>query len=999
MRQNRCLILFVFLIFGHSYAQNNLFPLQHYTIESGLSHDKITSIVKDQEGFMWFGTHNGLNRFDGLHFEVINPIPESSLFTTIHHFAQDRDGWFWLVTNDGLIRFHPKTRQYKQVFLRDDWSTQAIGSQIYRIHLSDRGHAWFATQKHLYKINLKTQQYQFFKMPFWASRLFFGALEDSKGRVWVQISTALYRFEEKTRKFKYYYGIDDLHTDPKQNFTGIPFEDSAGQLWLPNWYDYPRVYDERSDSFVVRGKQKSVNNIYLEDITEEGRKFLWAAGGNTGLQILWLDDLSFELIEHDSCKPYTHNMRPVNCLFKDEAANIIWIGTDKGIEKYDRFMARFKRNPVFEKGRAKIHGEITQILQDKNQDHIFWLSVWGDGLYRWNRKTNELQYFNQKNTPMPDPALFDATQQADGSLWLAAGGGFYQYDPRNNTWKIFRDFFKRTKSVNNVLNIFKDEHRDRVWIGCNHEGLWYLEKGARSPTRWYFPDIPPEDRHFITKIQSDKQGNIWISSHSGLHKINVEKKTTEKIFLGVYGRHKTAINSFFISKDQHIWLTGVDFLMKLDKNGKYLESFNLQENFRSHPFDLVEDKQGCLWIGSDNGLHKFYPQTKKFKTFHKDEGLIDNAVNGDLSICKNGEIFLAFTGGEFNFFHPDLIQYNLQKPSIAFTGILVNNQKRVIDFNQPLILHPQENIIHFNFVALNYSLTHKNKFAYQMKGFDEKWTYTDQPNANYTNLDEGTYTFRVIAANNDAVWNEQGTALQIVVLAPFYRTWWFRIVLLLMLSAVMYGLFSYRQNQRKKIDAFRNRIAKDLHDDMGSTLSSIRIISDVLRQQIKDAHPQSEKMLQRISQGAASLSDAMQDIIWSIKTDFDTLEDMLARMRAFALKLLEAKQIAFKTRISQDFENTHLNIEQRRNIYLIFKEAVNNAAKYAECREVELIIEMEKKQFGMIVQDNGKGFDPEKISLGNGLQNMQKRAAELKGICLIRSQIGQGTRVELKLKL
>lgn len=991
------LLFFLLLYLSKAWAQDLEFPMTYYSVKDGLSNNYVTAILKDQEGFIWIATRNGLNRYDGLKFEEVKLFHQGQEHSVIYHFAQDNQGWFWIVSNNGLIKFHPRNKKIIPISLKDTWNK--ISAEKIRLTIDIKAHksyAWFAGQNYLYKIDLKTLQYKAFAMPFKASRTLFGVFEDRKGRVWVKISTALYQFNEKTGQFKYYYGIDDVNHDSFM-VESIPYEDSAGKLWLGTWFDYPRVYNPKSDSFEPTSKEKRITTLWLEDIAENGKKFMWAGGGDTGLGVFWLDDNRVMPIYSDACRPLTYRGNTITYFFKDTESETVWIGTDVGIAKYDPYSIRFHRSDFQRIIKKPIQGSISKVIQDKQKSDILWISVWADGVYRWNRKTNEIKHFNNETAGLPDVGIFDILQAKNGLIWTANGGGLSRYNENKNEWKYYRDFFKRKGVISNALTLHQDQN-ERIWFGCNFEGLWYFEPNQETPIRWQLPDIEPNERHYITKIIEDKEQNLWISSHSGLYKINFKNKTSQKIPLGKYETQKIALNSVFISANQHIWVSGFDFIYELDNKGKLIQEIDRSKGLKGQPYYIVEDEFNFLWIGTNNGLQTFSPGTKKFRDFWLEEGVLENEVSNQMVKIPSGEIIIGFHQ-EINYFKPRYFKYNTRLPKIVFKDIEINNELRTIDFQKTLTLYPGENSLKISFVALNFTHAQRNKYAYKLEGFHQKWIPNEDGDANFTNLEAGDYTFRVIAANNDGIWNQKGIQLKIKVIPPFYRQWWFRVLLIVIIFGLIFWLFQYRQQQRQKIEAIRNRIAKDLHDDMGSTLSSIRIISEVLQSQLPDNQSNTAAMLQRISQGAASLSDSMQDIIWSIKTDNDTLEDMLSRMRSFALKLLESKQIQFKSNITENFDHTFLSIEQRRNIYLIFKEAVNNAVKYAQCTEIQFIIQVIDKHFTMIIVDNGQGFDDTQISYGNGLQNMQKRAQELKGNCNIQSELGRGTRVEVKIKL
>jgi signal transduction histidine kinase len=216
---------------------------------------------------------------------------------------------------------------------------------------------------------------------------------------------------------------------------------------------------------------------------------------------------------------------------------------------------------------------------------------------------------------------------------------------------------------------------------------------------------------------------------------------------------------------------------------------------------------------------------------------------------------------------------------------------------------------------------------------------------------------------------------------------------------IFLAVYLYRKQHKKRLESIRNRIATDLHDDMGSTLSSIRIFSDVAKKQIEEVKPETVQLLDRISNNATTLSENMQDIIWTIRSDNDTLEDLVSRMREFGLRVCDAKHIQFNIHVSQSFKASKLSLEQRRNLYLIFREALNNAVKYAESSQIDLILNLKRRFLKMELNDNGKGFEPGTIKRGNGLNNLEKRAKEIGGQIEIKSQPGKGTCINLMMVL
>jgi signal transduction histidine kinase len=318
-----------------------------------------------------------------------------------------------------------------------------------------------------------------------------------------------------------------------------------------------------------------------------------------------------------------------------------------------------------------------------------------------------------------------------------------------------------------------------------------------------------------------------------------------------------------------------------------------------------------------------------------------------------------------------------------------------------LTLQPDENTLIVEYAALDYSRPEKIQYAYwiQQNKADTQWNLTTQRSLTFTNLAPGDYILHLKVRGPSGAMSREELTLAIKVRPQFYDTWWFWGLILCAVIAILFLFYKIRKEQKSRLERMRNRIATDLHDDMGSTLSSIRIFSDVVKRQVADKQPQSAPLLDKISNNAAQLSENMQDIIWTIKQDHDKLEDLVTRIREFGLKLCDAKDIEFKVHISDSFRTSRLNPEQRRNLYLIFKECLNNAIKYSGCDTIQLFITQQGKHLKMVIQDNGKGFKEGEIKKGNGLNNISKRAREIKGNATIESGQGKGTRIDVLIKL
>jgi signal transduction histidine kinase len=314
-------------------------------------------------------------------------------------------------------------------------------------------------------------------------------------------------------------------------------------------------------------------------------------------------------------------------------------------------------------------------------------------------------------------------------------------------------------------------------------------------------------------------------------------------------------------------------------------------------------------------------------------------------------------------------------------------------------LHYEQNVVSFEFASTDFSAFDNNRFKYQLTGFDKDWIPSGNTrSATYTNLDPGTYTFRVKGSNNDGTWNKEETSVQLVILPPWYLAWWFRIALAVAFLLAAYTFYRYRLAQALKVQSIRDRIAGDLHDEVGSNLSNIFIFSNVAQQKV-NANDETAPLLQKISDYTQQSMEAMNDIVWMINTRNDRFENIMVRMRTLAAEFCETSDCKLHLDFDETLNDINLNMEERKNIYLIYKEAINNAAKYAGCKEVWIEMRLTKKVITLKIMDNGKGFDLENTKKGNGLFNMNKRAALLKGALTVISSKDEGTTVQLSFKL
>ncbi|MBV6441855.1 MAG: hypothetical protein DYG98_23410 [Haliscomenobacteraceae bacterium CHB4] len=983
----------------------------HYTTSQGLSSDYIKAIVKDNQGFLWVGTVNGLNRFDGRFFKIFRHDPKNK--NSIPHnqilgITKAPDGALWIATLGGLCKLDPYTLVFQQIALPENADTLPHNDAVTMVAFDSKGMAWTTGNSAIYSIHPVTGELDHIVKTPEGMLGWFWMFIDKQDRLWM-CKDRLRRFDPHTGQFRLFEGVN-----PKESFVKAgPFsvvQDISGRIWAGTWYNGIWEYLAESDDFAKYTPSPSFAMMLLPDASAAGEAFLWVGGGLSGLGVYYPETKQFFDFAPDLRDPFTHNNYLGSSLFKDPSNGDVWVGTEVGLEHYAPATIRFGRAMIpLEKDMGQF-SLVSGAVRDRTDPsgHRYFIAVWGTGLFSWNKETGKFVRMKSARSKMTGGGNFNLLQDSRGYVWACMKSGVGRYDPRTGAMVDYDHFFEH-KERNNLIWCGLEDRQGNLWFGSNKEGLFrYDPRKNRVESMFYKKELAEASGNIdIRQISEDTQGRLWLACYSG-GLLRFDPGTGEARKFSYPGQN--VCTAVVAAASGRIYAVLHDALLELNDKGELLRRFTQYNGLKTHRLlYMVEDLQGKMWINSEYLLHCFDPATGTFSYYGSPDGLFSNTMTDALSITPEGEIFIGFQNA-FNFFYPERLRRNLQPPPIAITSVKVMNKERdirkndtvnEIEYDSLLVLRPGEDFFEIEFAALNFNQQERNRYAYLLEGFNKEWVFTERPVATFTNLDGGTYLLRMKAANNDGIWNEQGVALAIRVIPPFYRTWWFFVLMALATAGIAAGLLRVRWQQRRRLEKFRESLARDLHDELGSTLSSIRFFSDFANQQIGEDKPQVKPVLQRISESASALSESMQDIIWAMKTKNDQTEDLAARMTEFGYGLLEARNIDFKTHISVDISGKHLHPQVRRNVYLIFKEALNNAAKYSNAKEVELDFVVKKGWLLMKINDNGLGFEADSLRAeggGNGLQNMRKRAADIGGKLDIISGPGEGTSVELRVK-
>lgn len=819
-------ILVLLITAGSSFGQNGAIAFKHITTDEGLSQSTITGILQDDDGFMWFATHDGLNKYDGNTIRIYkyDPTnPKSLSHNFIHTIFKDRSSNLWLGTDEGgLIFFDRENDSFTSYNHNPEDSTSLSHVRVQTIEQDPDGNLWVGTYGGgINYFDVKSGRFTRYRHEpnnngSLSSDHISDILVDRSGNVWIAtFNGGLNLFDRDSKSFERFLHDPQDQNSLSHNGLSKIMEDSHGNLWVGTEGRGLNLFDRQRKSctrFVhEESNSASLSHNDILSLQEDNYGNLWVGTRNGGISILSHDAKVFTTLKHDENNDETLNNNSIYSLYKDRHGNM-WVGTYSGGVNFASSLKPKFKSYKNEKTNANSlsNNNVLSILEDHNG--LLWLGTDGGGLNVFDRKKNKFQkyvhspgdmqsirsdyvldifedrdqdlwtgnfkgginlrmkggdkFLNFHTDPLnSDPyneSIWQIIQDKKGYLWVATYG-LSRYDKINNTFENFLPDPNAPGSISYPL-IFAlcEDSKGNIWAGTAGGGLNLFHEDTKTFTHYKhnLQDTTSISSSHINAIAEDSKGNLWIGTNSGLNLFHPES------------------NTFSV----------------------FNEDDGLPNNV---VYGIQEDNHGNLWLSTNKGLSKFNPDKRTFRNYDVSDGLLGNSFNR-MSFYKNGngEIFFGGMNG-FSVFHPDSIVDNPVIPAVHITNFEIFNKpvtvhqkdsplKKAIHKTDEIVLSYKESVFSFEFAALNYTSPEKNQYAYKLEGFDKDWIYTYSTKAIYTNLNPGEYIFRVKASNNDGVWNDQGTALTIIITPPFWRTWIFKIIVALMLVAGVYIFFRIR---------------------------------------------------------------------------------------------------------------------------------------------------------------------------------------------------------------
>lgn len=819
------IILLLIIITGDSFAIN--YPIKYLGIEDGLSNNAVLSVYQDHKGFMWFGTYDGLNRFDGYKFRIYrNKINDSTSLVDngVYTLADDIHHQLWVGGRRGVCVFNPVSEKfsfprYTPLHSRE---SRIISENTHTIKSDEAGNILIGTEKSGLLL-FSSRQATGKQIPLIMNR---GGITGYEVTAVEFTGTAAWVFVQDIGLCRYDIARQQLTIINRDITRGNCLTaDQAGNIWLgtdTGIFRYVPSTGKYSGN-VLPVNSKMVN-LYIGN---DG--IMWSASDGNGIYLV--NTLNNTASSFTSSNEQQLSSNAVYSIYEDRQGRK-WIGTLRGgINIVEPKPNPFELNiPDSNPVARVVDNFIFSFCEDKRRN--IWIGTDGGGLKYWNRENNTWTTYKHTGnnlTGISSNFVTSIIQDAREDLWISTWfGGVNRYNPTTGAFEHFICFNPYTRAAENNVWLVYEDRQQQIWASTTNNGTLY--RFNRQQNRFELFDSSLVN---LQCLAEDEDGQLWGGNYSTLIRIDRDRKQHQRFNIGYTVRsiHQDQKGAFWIGTD------GGGLLRFDRKNGNYTR-FTTSEGLPSNSIlRMLEDKTGNLWLSTFNGLSRFDPQKKSFRNFSASDGLQSNQFSFNAALkLQSGEMLFGGIKG-FNIFYPDSIYTQTTIPPVLLTAVRINNTS-VTEQDQYVSERSQEEIreitvpydkatIAFDFVALEYTLPDKISYAYRLKGWDNNWNYVGQTRtANYTHLQEGSYIFEIKASNADGLWGHAIHTVSVVVLAPWYRTWWAYLLYISSIMAAIYGYIKYKAREERlkyeiKLAHLENEKEKELNEKKLSFFTNI----------------------------------------------------------------------------------------------------------------------------------------------------------------------------------
>jgi len=823
------LYLFLVLVLIPAFAaisQDDNISFETISIADGLSQSSVYSIVQDNKGFLWFGTLDGLNKYDGYKITKYRNDPRdifSIADNSINCIFQDSEGTLWIGTRGvGICKYDKIKNRFSTISHNPDNSNSLSNNYVTSIFQDENYILWIGTQNGLNRFDYKKKAFTrlFVDDNNVADNNYVTSITSELGYgLWIGTKNGVHHFDIASNKFDQHYQIGD-NNNLGSNIINALLVDREKRLWVATSYGLyrsnERVTQKKSLSFkTFVNNPKNLNSLSSNTVTsliKDASGIIWVGTEKGGLNKYDALKQEFTVYRQDPTTPNSLSSNNILTLYIDRT-NIMWIGTYLGgINKWNRSnnaMKVYRHNPFSPTSLSS--SQVRSIYEDKTG--TIWIGTVDNGLNKWDRRNNTFIHYpakTEKRLGLNNPHIRCMLEDTRNNFWIGTdGGGLHLMNRNSGTYKLYTHDPNNPNSLssNNIWDIYEDKIGN-LWIATMGNGLNKFDYKTQSFTTYKadYSTLNTLSSNEITTVYEDSNGTLWVGTMGGLNRLIAQEDGKPLIFKS-YKSDKTdhtslgndRVYSIIEDCDSTLWIGTKGSLNRYNKATETFKKYAENEGF---PNDVImgiaDDEKGFLWISTNSGLSRFSKKNGEIRNFGVKDGIQSNEfLVGSFFKSKSGEIFFGGIDG-FNVFSPKNLTDNPYRPPIIITGFQIFNRDVDLDTNiiekKHINLAYHQNVFSFDFVSLNYVFPEKNQYAYIMEGFDKEWIeYGNKRYVSYTNLPPGEYVFRVKGSNNDGVWNNKGTSVAITIEPPFWKTMWFYIVVVLSIISLLLFSIHYRE--------------------------------------------------------------------------------------------------------------------------------------------------------------------------------------------------------------
>ena len=1005
--------------------------IEKLTTREGLSSNKINDLVQDDNGFLWVATSDGLNRFDGtevvqyFYREHTNSIPHNYVYC----LKKLPGNCLAIGTQAGLSFYNAGSGSFYNFYYPRNSSLDENNNAIVQLETDAGGHLWAASRNCIYIFNAQHRLKKVFASPFTESdatrqRLRFVEkmfpLPD--GHMLLCLYDGWYvcpaggdsitRLKKSSFKTQFGFLRD---TAPGQNAvkgSNEPYFPSscifkAFQryfLFIAPGADSLFLLDEqgrrRGSCFFPYNKYPYVSwSQQLAPLDSNRLLFLFHQHGLAVISVRWqsgqpqllgISPLFFETSEYGNA-------------LCDRQGNWWLATTEKGLEKIAVHKQSFNGSILTDSStRKQLSAEIISISRYRNS---LWMATYGDGFFSVDLPSGRQRQFRLYHTGNDRWANFiwNVRQLNADTLWVGTQAGMFWYCISARRYGRIANYPGKPPVLDSVaITTQFTDSRGLVWMGLGRgQGLCCFDNSSHRFT--YFPGGQPQayPLRYPTNMAEDARGNLWFANDASTALVHWNRAANRFRCIALPAAYRKQLSNLFgiyCESDSVLWLgTIASGLVKFNPLRNTVTIYGHDRGLiNSHINSIYADSSKRLWLVTDGGLSCFDPLTETFSNYTENEGLPLRTPTSFFYYDASEKRLYGGGRGAYFYFDPQSTHSSRAPQPTIITAMQVNGRPFMPAPGKEAVFSEQQNDITIHYAAVDLNGGPDTKYAYKLLGEDTGWIMAGrQRQINFSHLSPGHYTFIVRSQNANGLWSPQHAGIRFYIPPSFTQTIWFYALVLLALAGLFYFLYRFRLRQLAGTERMRAEISRNLHDEVGSTLTNISLGSLLAQKQLQHEGP-INKLLERIYQDSQTVSQTMREIVWSINPNIDTLGEALPRMLQYASELLEAKGIDLQAETAPEIEHIRLTMQERRDLYLIFKEAVTNLARHSAARHAGIRFRLLGNTLMMTISDDGAGFAKTVSFMSNGLKNMLERAKNHQWQLNVQSEPGTGTTLTLK---